>query len=297
MAPVPTTVVIVNYRVYDHVDRALVSVERVLGASDEVIVVDHASDARHLERLAAAHPRVRFLPTPENPGFAAGVNRAAAVSHAPYLLWVNPDAELLGSVIETLEQWMREHPDTGVVGPRVLDRSGQVDASARRFPGPSTAVAGRSSWLSRRFPGNWLSRRNLLARDATSAVDVDWLAGACLMTRRDVFDQLGGLDERFFLYWEDADYCRRVTNAGWRCVYLPTVSVRHVGGQSAAGDPAPAIRAFHRSATRLAWKHGGALSRLAVPFVAAAMWVRGELCALRARRARGQRTEGLSPKP
>ena len=133
--------------------------------------------------------------------------------------------------------------------------------------------------LTRRFPNNWLSRRNVLAQEATAAVDVDWLAGACLMTRRDVFDQLGGLDERFFLYWEDADYCRRATDAGWRCVYLPTASVRHVGGRSAAEDPAPAIRAFHRSAVRLLWKHGRAGSRLVLPFVAAVMWFRGECLA------------------
>ncbi|MCC7008794.1 MAG: glycosyltransferase family 2 protein [Acidobacteria bacterium] len=281
---VPVAILIVNYRVYRHVDRALTSLRSFLRPDDEVVLVDHASDPVELAALQSRHPAVTFLPSSANPGFAAGVNRAARASRSPHLLWLNPDTELAGPVLDGLEAWLCEHPDTAVVGPRVLDPDGRVDASARRFPGPTAAIAGRSTWLTRRYPNNWLSRRNLPAREATAAMDVDWLAGACLMTRRDVFEQLGGLDEEFFLYWEDADYCRRATDAGWRCVYLPTVSVRHVGGRSAAADPAPAIRAFHRSAVRLLWKHGGRGSRLLLPIVGPAMVMWGEFRARLRRR-------------
>jgi GT2 family glycosyltransferase len=199
-------------------------------------------------------------------------------------LFLNPDAVVSGPVIDVLERLLTDHADVGIVGPRITNTDGSVQASARRFPGPSTAIAGRSTWLTKHFPDNWLSRRNLPARDAHEAVDVDWVAGSCLMTRRDVFDRLGGLDEAFFLYWEDADFCTRARQAGWRCVYLPTVEVQHAGGRSARIDPAPAIRAFHASAFRLYWKHSGWLGRSFAPLAHAVLWARGEFLARRAAR-------------
>jgi N-acetylglucosaminyl-diphospho-decaprenol L-rhamnosyltransferase len=105
---------------------------------------------------------------------------------------------------------------------------------------------------------------------------VDWLSGACFMTRRDVFDRLGGFDESFFMYWEDADYCRRAASAGFRRTYVPTSSVRHVGGTSAEYALASAIRAFHQSAFRMYWKHASPIGKLAAPLIHAGLWLRGE---------------------
>lgn len=278
----PVAILIVNYRVYDELDRALGSLERVRRPLDEVAVFDQASDPAQLGPLAAKYPWVTWLPWEGNVGFAGGINRAAAATRAPYLLWLNPDTTLDGPVIETLSTWLDTHPTTGLVAPRVLNDDGTVQASARRFPGPSTVVAGRSTWLSRHFPGNWLTRRNLVAREARDPVLVDWLAGSCLLTRRDLFTELGGLDEAFFMYWEDADYARRAARRGFECVYLPAVTVTHAGGRSAAKNAAPAIRAFHRSAYRMYWKHSGAAGRLAAPLVKAVLWVRGEISARRA---------------
>ena len=142
---------------------------------------------------------MRCHPSPENLGFAAAINRLAAASTAPFLLWFNPDAVVEGTapVLDTLEAWLVAHPTVGCVGPRVLNEDGSVQASARRFPSWSTALGGRSTWLTRRFPNNMLSRHNLPARAADSPVTVDWLAGSCVMTRRDLFARLGGLDEGF----------------------------------------------------------------------------------------------------
>ena len=215
----PVAVLLVNYQVYEDLAQALASLERFLRAEDEVVVVDQLSNPERLAVIERRHPGVRFVPTTENVGFAAGVNLAARRSSAPNLLLLNPDTVLEGPAIETLERWLSHHPDTAIVAPRVLNADNTVQASARRFPSLSTALAGRSTWLTRRFPGNWLSRRNLPAQLATTPMDVDWVAGSCLMTRRDVFDRLSGFDESFFLYWEDADYCHRATRAGWRCVY------------------------------------------------------------------------------
>lgn len=270
-------VLLVNYRAYDALARALESLGAYLNPDDEVVVIDYESEAARAAELTARHPRVRMVPRADNRGFAAGVNLAAAATQAPYLLLLNPDAVLEGPVPRVLEQWMTSHERAGVAGPRVLNPDGSVQPSARRFPGLTTTLGGRSTWLTRRLPNNWFSRRNLIGRDATQPVDVDWVSGACLMTRRDLFDRLGGFDEGFFMYWEDADYCRRATQAGFRCTYVPGVTARHVGGVSAQRDLSRAIRAFHRSAFHLYWKHASAPARALAPLVRAGLWLRGEL--------------------
>jgi len=273
---VSVAVLIVNYRTYDALDQCLTSLHPFVGGDDEVVVVDWVSDDQQLEGLATRHPCVTWLPSPENRGFAAGINRAAAATTAPVLMWLNPDTTVEGPVVRQLETWLAEHPTVAVVGPRVVNSDGTVQPSARRFPGVSTVFGGRSTWLTRRFPNNWFSRRNLLQGDGRHTAEVDWLAGSCLATRREAFERLGGLDEEFFMYWEDADYCRRATALGLACHYVPTSAVRHSGGASSAHNVVPSIRAFHRSAFRLFWKHAGA-ARLFAPLVWVGLRARGEL--------------------
>jgi GT2 family glycosyltransferase len=282
---VATAVLIVNYRTYDALNRCLVSLAPYLAVDDEVVVVDYESDERQLARaVGGSVPSVPVVTVPrrDNRGFAAGVNLAAGRSRAPFLLLLNPDTIVEGPVVRVLETWLTSHLDVGVAGARVLNEDGTVQQTARRFPDITTLVGGRTAWLTRRFPENWLSRRNLLAHGARASVEVDWLSGACLMTRRDIFDAIGGFDESFFLYWEDADYCRRVAAAGFRCVYVPAAPVRHLVGASADRDPAPAIRAFHASAFRLYWKQASLAGRLAAPAVRAGLWLRGEWLARQA---------------
>lgn len=270
-------VLFVNYRAYDALDRALHSLEPYLDADDEIAVVDYVSEPARIRQVEAAHPRARLLVRGDNLGFATGVNLAARATRAPLLLLLNPDAVLEGPVPRVLEHFLREHDDVGIVGPRVLNADGTVQPSARRFPGLTTSLGGRSTWLTRRLPNNWFSRRNLIGRDATAPIDVDWVSGACLLTRRDVFDRLGGFDESFFMYWEDADYCRRAERAGIRRAYVPTVAVRHVGGVSAQYDLSNAIRAFHRSAFHLFSKHAPPTAKVFSPLVRLGLWLRGEL--------------------
>lgn len=271
-----TAVLIVNYKAYDDLTRCLASLAPYLQADDEVVVVDYESDAEALAAAVAGHP-VQTVPRPDNLGFAAGVNLAAARTRAPFLLLLNPDTVTETPFIRVLESWMSSHPDVAVTGARVYNANGSVQPSARRFPDLTTLFGGRSTWLTSRFPSNWFSRRNLVGLDSTVPVDVDWISGACFMTRRDVFDRLGGFDEGYFLYWEDADYCRRVANAGYRRMYVPTASVRHIGGRSAEYSLARAIRAFHRSAFRMYWKHAALPGRLSSPAIWAELWLRSKV--------------------
>jgi N-acetylglucosaminyl-diphospho-decaprenol L-rhamnosyltransferase len=278
---VSVAVLIVNYRTYQALDRCLASLLPVMAAGDEVVVVDWVTDAAMRASVAAAHPAVRWIPRSDNLGFAAGVNLAAAATHADTLLLLNPDTQVEGPVVRALEAFLLEHRSAAVAGPLVINLDGSVQPSARRFPGVSTLLGGRSTWLTRRFPNNWFSRRNLVRPDAAAggATGVDWLAGSCFATPRAVFTRLGGLDESFFMYWEDADYCRRATAIGLTCHYVPTSTVRHTVGLSSAHNAGPSIRAFHQSAFRLYWKHTR-LGRAFAPVVWLGLRLRGEVKAL-----------------
>jgi len=276
---VRVAVLIVNYRAYDALDRCLASLLPFTSDDDEVVVVDWESDTHRRESLAASHPRVRFIPSAANHGFSAGVNQAAKATTAPILLLLNPDTEVQGPIVRVLASWLEAHPDAGVVGPRVLNTDGSIQPSARRYPGLSTILGGRSTWLTRRYPNNWFSRRNLLHTFPNNGHDsrqVDWLSGACFATPRSVFERLGGLDEAFFMYWEDADYCRRVNALGLTCHHLPTTAVSHIGGASSAHRQEASIRAFHRSAFAHYWKHSR-FGRVAGPLVWIGLRVRAEI--------------------
>lgn len=269
-------VLIVNYRTYEALDRCLTSLTPFLERDDDVVVVDWQTDEGVRRELEARHSIVKWIPSKENRGFASGINLAAAATTAPVLVWLNPDTVVEGPILRELEAWLGANTTVAVAGPKVLNGDGTVQASARRFPGFSTVLGGRSTWLTRRFPNNWFSRRNLLQGEGRDSAEVDWLAGSCLATRREAFERLGGLDESFFMYWEDADYCRRATALGYTCHYVPTSAVRHTGGASSAHNVVPSIRAFHRSAFRLFWKHAGA-ARMFAPLVWVGLRLRGEI--------------------
>ena len=152
------------------------------------------------------------------------------------------------------------------------EADGTVQASARRFPGRhDRRSAGRTSWLSRVAPGNPLTRRNLTTSPAEGIADVDWVSGAFMLIRREAFDAVGGFDEGFFLYWEDADFCRRAADRGWKTLYAPVAEVVHLTARASRHAPVRSLWAFHRSALRYYWKHGSWLARLGTPLVAAGL--------------------------
>jgi GT2 family glycosyltransferase len=243
-----TSILIVNFRAYEDLERCLQSVDGQLRPGDEVIVLDNESQPARAAAVVRRFPFATIIPSDDNLGFAAGVNIAARHARNPFLLLLNPDTVVEGPLIVVLEEYLALHPDTAVVGPRVINGDGSIQPSARAFPGFSTLLGGRSAWFTRRYPDNPWARRNLLGLDARAPLLVDWLSGSCLMTCRDVFERLGGFDESFFLYWEDADYCRRVATLGLHRTYVPSVSVRHFGGGSARYNLARAIREFLKSA-------------------------------------------------
>jgi N-acetylglucosaminyl-diphospho-decaprenol L-rhamnosyltransferase len=289
---VAASVIIVNYHAYPELTACLESLERQTLPSIEIIVVDHDSDATGASAVSQKFPTVRLVPIAANPGFAAGVNRGAALARGQYLWLLNPDAVAEPDACRTLVDWMNAHADVGIAGSLVRDADGRIQGSARRFPGFTTSIAGRASWLTRLCPGNPLSRMNVLTGPGVTApVDVDWVSGASMMVRRDAFVAVSGMDEGFFLYWEDADLCLRLKRAGWRTVYCPLASITHLCGRSSRSSPA-SIVAFHRSAYRYFTKHAGAALRLARPLVYAGLTLR-----MRALLLLNERTAPDGPRP
>lgn len=316
-SPARPVILIVGYKAYDELAGCLASIARHEPAA-RVVVVDHAADPSRGRVLSSGHPSVAYLPTADNPGFSAGVNRAARhAGPGAALLVLNPDCELTGPVLDPLARLLAEHPRAGVVGGRVRETDGSVQASARAFPDWTTGMAGRTSWLTRVAPNNPLTRRNLkhdagalrtpsaAPRDVPvvghpstpipdpstwapghqstwAPVGVDWVSGAFMLIRRETFDALGGFDERFFLYWEDADFCRRALDAGWTTLYAPAVEVVHHTSRTTAHAPTRSLVAFHISALRYHWNHGGLFARLLSPLVATALAARLALRMLRA---------------
>jgi hypothetical protein len=221
-----------------------------------------------MEGLRDEFPWLHIVEVAANPGFAAGVNLGARSATGRYLLLLNPDCSIVDDAIHGLAAWLDDNASVGVCGARIHEADGSVQQSARRFPDMSSGFAGRTTWLTKAWPTNPWTRRNLMAQaDACEPHAVDWVSGACMTVRRKAFDDVGGMDERFFLYWEDADLCRRLEQKGWSTFYNPQFGVTHLTGRSSARAQARSTVAFHKSAFRYFWQHANGMARLTSPFV------------------------------
>lgn len=235
------SIIIVNWNVRDLLRRCLSSIfahspTRILANSPtrplaEAIVVDNASTDRSAEMVRAEFPEVRLVINSENRGFPAANNQGLALARGRYVLLLNPDTEVLGDALATMVAYMDAHPDVGVAGPQLLNPDGTVQSSRRRFPTLATALF-ESTWLQPYAPRRLLEHYYVLDRPDDQVQDVDWVTGAALMARREAVEQVGPLDEGFFMYSEEPDWCRRFREAGWRVVYLPTARIVHHAGKS-----------------------------------------------------------------
>lgn len=229
------------------------------GLEWEAVVVDNSSTDGSERAADLNDRRVTLFRQAGNPGFASGVNTGIALTSAPLVLMLNPDCRLEKNAVSELVGEMERYPRCAVIAPRILDPEGTLQESARGDPNLMTGLFGRTSALSRVFPSLPVARRNLVS-DAPlppgrSSRGVDWVSGACMLGRRKALDEVGGFDERYFLYWEDADLCRRLRKAGWETRYMPGAVALHAVGQSSRTTAAIANREFHRSAYRYYTTH------------------------------------------
>lgn len=243
--------VVVNYRTPAEVAAAVGSLEAQSTPPGEIVVVDNgAAEGAPMPALPGAE-RVRIVRPPSNVGFGAGCNWGAREAAGDQLLFMNADVVLRASALAALADRLARHPRVAVAAPRVFS-GGRLQHSARAFPSLRTGLLGRRSLLTRALIRAKRSPAEL--RPAHGAGGrVDWVSGACMLVRRTAFDEAGGFDEGYWMYWEDADLCRRLATRGWEVHFEPAAVVQHATG--ASGTSERTVRAFHESAARFAERH------------------------------------------
>jgi len=255
------SVIIVSWNVRDLLDQALHAIytEGTRRPELEVIVVDSASSDGTPQLVAASYPQARLIASTENLGFARGNNRGIEEATGDYLLLLNADTLVQGDALASLVDYLEEHPEIGMVGPRLLNADGTTQSSRRRYPSLPVLFL-ESTWLQRSAPKRLLDRFFVADRPDSESQTVDWITGAAMMVRREVVDEIGGLDEGFFMYSEELDWCHRVGDAGWEIAYTPTAEIVHYGGKSSE-QVAPARHIYFQSSkVRYTHKYHGQLA-------------------------------------
>ena len=222
----PVSIILLNYNTRD---LTLASLARLAPAASrqgwQLIVVDNASTDGSADGVAAAFPTVTLLRLTENRGYAAGNNRGMEVATGKAVILLNSDVLVGVAELQALADYLDANSEVAAVSAGL--RTANDEAQAFAFGGDPSPL-----YLLRRGVGRLLHLPPQHNWAVAEPLAVDWVSGACLCVRRKVIEQIGGLDEIFFLYFEDVDWCKRMREAGWQVVYNPLVQVVHLGGQS-----------------------------------------------------------------
>lgn len=233
MTQVDLSIVIINWNVRDLLVQCLRSLFHALEGADlrvEYIVVDNASHDDSVATVQRLFPDVHVVALPENRGYTGGVNAGLQVAQGRFILVLNPDTEALDDAPQRLVHFLETHPRVGCVGPALFYPDGARQPSRRRFH--SLPVLFFQDTPLHRFITPWLKRFFVADRSDEDAQPVEWLVGAALCVRRDVLADVGGMDERYFMYFEEVDWQRRMRDAGWEIWYLPEARFIHHEGAS-----------------------------------------------------------------
>lgn len=219
------------------------------GLSYEVIVVDNGSSDGSQQLLQTEHPAIRLIQNQTNTGYTRPMNQALRAAHGRYLVQLNPDTIAHPGAFRTLYEWMETHPDVGICSPKVLNRDGTLQLQCRRSAARPWDVISYFSGLWKLFPSSPFFGRYLITyRGDDETFEVEAVSGSCMFIRRGVIDQIGYLDEIYFAYQEDTDFCVRARQAGWKVFYCPAAQITHFGGQGGSTHQATrAIYQWHRS--------------------------------------------------
>lgn len=235
---IDVSVIIVSYNTRDLLHKCLASVTAGLGElCSEILVVDNASSDGSVDMVERDFPSVQLIRSDSNRGFAVANNIAMEQASGRYMILLNSDTEVTEEAVPKLVHFMDEHPAVGYCGPQLVNRDGSHQASARRFPTVLSAAYSILG-LTRRYPDSRHSLDLHVTCGKRSEFKTDWVSGACLAARAEAACQVGRLDEGFFLYFEETDWCQRMAKAGWEGWFVGTAEVVHLGGQSVAEDGA-----------------------------------------------------------
>ncbi|HCJ52678.1 MAG: hypothetical protein A2898_04220 [Candidatus Kerfeldbacteria bacterium RIFCSPLOWO2_01_FULL_48_11] len=232
------SIIILNYKTRGLLRQCLRGIEQYsLSLAYEVIVVDNASRDGTREMMVEEFPHTLFIETPVNIGFAGGMNRGIRKSRGTYVLLLNTDVAILDNAIGKMFEYMENHPRVGIAGPRLINPDGSVQLSCYRFPTFMTALWRRTPFGKLPAVKRRLQKYLMLDFDHTVSSAVDWVLGACMIVRRQTFNKIGLLDERYFLYVEDTDWCRRCWQANWEVHYIAHAEMVHYHERKSAETP------------------------------------------------------------
>jgi GT2 family glycosyltransferase len=255
------SILLVNYNGGVLLDRCLRSLrEQAPDCATETILVDNASTDGSGERAAQDFPEVRVIRNIANVGLSKAFNQALAEARGAFILSLDNDTRVLPGALQAMMDAL-EDPRVGAAGGLLFNPDMTPQKTARRFPSALNAIFGRRSVVTRLLPGNPISRRYLMEDQLESDTDpysVGWVSTAALMVRRDVVDEVGGLDEGFFVYWTDADWCARIAAAGYDIRAVPRAQVIHdenLKGKRRARRSTRMMIDFHKGAYRYYRKH------------------------------------------
>ena len=251
---IDVSVVLVSYNTRDLLLEAITSViaddQR---CTTEIIVVDNDSRDGSADAVSTMFPDVRLVKSPENVGFAAGVNLGLRNTHGRFVLLLNPDSRVKIGSIDALADYLDAHDNVGIVGPRVVDGAGRNQTSAWQFPSLVNLVLS-GTYAYKLFPQSSVLNRERLA-GAPLAGRVDAVSGCAFMLRREVLEAIGPLDSSFFMYLEETDFCLRARMAGFETHFVPAGEVVHLGGKSSEQQPRRNFLEYRRSQLKYFSKH------------------------------------------
>ena len=258
MSAAPIRVVVVTYWPGDALVSFLDSLTAATAREVRVVLADNGSGDGAPEEAARTRPGVELLPTGSNLGYgaAANVGASAGAGDEEWLVVANPDITWHEGALDTLLDAADRWPRAGAFGPAILTPQGDLYPSARAFPTLGRGVG--HALLGWWWPANPWTRSYRQEVGGPVEAPAGWLSGSCLLLRRAAFDEVGGFDPGYFMYFEDLDLCRRLADAGWQSVYVPSAVVEHTGAHSTKRNRAAMLRAHHASAYRyLSGRYGG----------------------------------------
>ena len=243
------SVVIVSYNTRELLLQTLRSVYQAShSCSFEVFVVDNASSDGSAEETAGLFPDVRVIRNAENRGFAHANNQAIEAATGRYVLLLNSDTVVLDDTFDMMIEFLDAHPQVGAAGCKVIKPDGTLDLACRRsFPTPMNSLYQALKLDKLRPKSPRFASYNLTYLDENDIYPVDCLVGAFMMVRRAAIERVGMLDDRFFMYGEDIDWCYRIKQAGWEIWYYPKTTIIHYKGASSRKQKVRMILEFHRA--------------------------------------------------
>jgi GT2 family glycosyltransferase len=251
------SIIIVNYNVKAFLQNCLLSIKKATEKIDsEIIVVDNASDDGSIELIKKNFEDVILIESPVNLGFSKANNLGLKISQGKYICLINPDTIVEENTFEVMINFMENHPDVGLAGCKILNPDGTFQLACRRsFPTPWVAFT-KIIGLSKLFPKSKLfAKYNLTYLDENQSYEVDAVSGSFMFLRRDVYEKIGGLDETFFMYGEDLDYCYRVKQAGYKVYYVHSTQIIHFKGESTKRSNIDELKHFYDAMRLFVRKH------------------------------------------